>query len=65
MALICKELNSKMVNNKKLARIEFIIYWLKNLKNFPPSLDEKLNLKNNLAIELKDLKRSNTGCAGQ
>jgi hypothetical protein len=25
MALICKELNSKMENNKKLARIDFII----------------------------------------
>jgi hypothetical protein len=34
MALICKELNSKMENNKKLARIDFIINWLKNLKIF-------------------------------
>jgi len=59
IALMCKSLNDKMNNPKKLARINFILNWLKELKNFPPSLNDKLNLKNNLAIELKDLKRSN------
>ena len=58
MALICKELNGKMKNPKKLARIDFIIDWLKSLKNFPPTLEEKLYLKNRLALEIKDLKRS-------
>lgn len=59
MALICKELNYKMENPKKLARIDFIINWLKSLKNFPPSLEDKLYLKNNLAVEIKGLRRSN------
>ena len=56
MALICKELNSKMDNTKKITRIDFIINWLKNLINFPPSLDEKINLKKNLSIKLQELK---------
>lgn len=59
MALICKELNSKMQNPKKLARIDFIVNWLQSLDTFPPSLENKLLLKNNLIIALKDLKRSN------
>jgi hypothetical protein len=58
MALICKELNFKMENNKKLTRIDFIINWLRNLKNFPPSLEEKLNLKNELKIKLQELKNT-------
>ena len=44
MALICKELNAKMENHKKLARIDFIVNWLKTIKNFPPSADDKLFL---------------------
>ena len=44
MALICKELNAKMENPKKLARIDFIVNWLKTIKNFPPSADDKLFL---------------------
>jgi hypothetical protein len=57
IALICKELNSKMINNRKLARLDFIINWLKNLKNIPTTLDEKLDLKNNLKIKLQDFKK--------
>ena len=45
MAYICKNLNSKMVNPKKIARLEFIIDWLKNVKNTPPTLAEKNYLK--------------------
>jgi hypothetical protein len=58
MALICKELNSKMVNNKKLARLDFIINWLINLKNLPPSLEEKLKLKNDLKIKMLKFKNN-------
>jgi len=57
MALICKELNFKMENTKKLARIDFIINWLQTLKNFPPSLDEKLKLKKDLNIKLQEFKK--------
>lgn len=59
MALICKELNGKMINPKKLARIDFIINWLQSLKELPPSLEQKQDLKKSLAIEIKDLKRTN------
>ena len=48
-----------MVNPKKIARLEFIVDWLKNLKNTPPTLADKNYLKNQLAVELKTLKRSN------
>ena len=58
MALICKELNAKMENPKKLARIDFIVNWLKTIKNFPPSADDKLFLKKELAVAIKYLKRS-------
>jgi hypothetical protein len=58
MAYICKNLNSKMVNPKKLARLDFIIDWLKNVKNTPPTLAEKDNLKNQLLVQLKSLRRS-------
>jgi hypothetical protein len=59
MAYICKNLNSKMVNPNKIARLDFIIDWLKNVKNTPPTLAEKDNLKNQLLVELKSLRRSN------
>jgi hypothetical protein len=59
MAYICKDLNSKMVNPKKIARLDFIIDWLKNVKNTPPTLTEKEYLKNKLSVELKLYKRSN------
>ena len=51
MALICKDLNDKMENPKKLTRLDFIINWLKTL-NSVPSLTEKLDFKRRLAIEL-------------
>lgn len=58
MANICKNLNSKMVNPKKIARLDFIVDWLKNVKNTPPTLTEKDNLKNQLLVQLKSLRRS-------
>jgi hypothetical protein len=58
MAYICKNLNSKMVNPKKLARLDFIVDWLQNVKNIPPTLAEKENLKNQLSVQLKSLRRS-------
>jgi len=57
MALICKDLNSKMVNPKKLARLDLIIEWLKDLQTVP-TLDQKLEFKAKLETELKGLKRS-------
>jgi len=58
MAYICKNLNSKMVNPKKLARLDFIVDWLQNVKNIPPTLAEKEYLKNQLSVQLKSLRRS-------
>jgi len=58
MALICKELNSKMVNPKKLARIDFIVNWLKSFNNCIPSMEDKLYLKSQVSLELKDLRKS-------
>jgi hypothetical protein len=58
MAYICKNLNSKIVNPKKLARLDFIIDWLKNVKNTPPTLAEKDSLKNQLLVQLKSLRKS-------
>lgn len=56
MCNICKNLNSKMVNPKKIARLEFIINWLQNVKNTPPTLAEKEYLKSQLI--LKSVQRS-------
>ena len=58
MALICKDLNDKMENPKKLARINFIVNWLKSLQNIPQTLDEKNLLKNQLELEIKNLRIS-------
>lgn len=59
MAYICQNLNSKMVNPKKIARLDFIINWLKNVQNMPPTIAEKEYLKSQLSVELKSLRRSN------
>jgi hypothetical protein len=58
MAYIFKDLNSKIINPKKLARLEIIICWLKGLNSIP-SLDNKLELKSNLEVQLRDLRRTN------
>lgn len=58
MALICKELNSKMINPKKIARLNLIINWLKEFKFLPPSLEEKVNFKTKLALELKKYQKN-------
>jgi len=57
MSLLCKELNSKRINPKKLHRINYIINWLKSLDRLP-SLEEKLSLKLGLEHQLKDLKKT-------
>lgn len=58
MAYICKNLNSKMVNPKKIARLDLIVNWLKSIKNTVPTLAEKEALKNKLLVQLKSLRRS-------
>jgi hypothetical protein len=56
MANICKNLNSKMRNPKKIARLDIIIDWLQNVKSTPPTLSEKDYLKNQLLVQLKLLR---------
>jgi len=57
MATLCKELNSKRINPKKLHRINYLINWLKSLDRLP-SLEDKLNLKLGLEKELKSLRKT-------
>ena len=45
MALMIKDLNSKLGNDRKQKRNEFIVSWLQNLTNFPPTKEEKIKLK--------------------
>jgi len=57
MLLLCKELNSKRINPKKLYRIDYLIDWLKSLDNVP-SLEQKIAMKLDLSTQLNGLKKT-------
>lgn len=50
-AKIVKDLNIKRKNENKILRINKIINWLNELKDFP-TRDEKLNLINNIKLDI-------------
>jgi hypothetical protein len=57
MAYICKDLNAKVANAKKLARLDMIIDWLKQLSDVP-SKEEKLLFNTYLESELKSYRKT-------
>lgn len=57
MCFIIKELNSKVINNRKSSRLDIIIAWLKNLEQFPPTLNQKEELYNLLQANLAKHKK--------
>jgi hypothetical protein len=54
-AILCKELNSKRNNPRKVVRCDVIVTWLKGLTELP-SLEAKLALKVDILEALNDLK---------
>ena len=57
MCYIIKDLNSKVINNRKSSRLDIIIAWLKNLENFPPTFTQKEELFNLLQANLAKHKK--------
>ena len=57
MCYIIKDLNSKVINNRKSSRLDIIIAWLKNLENFPPTITQKDELYNLLQANLAKHKK--------
>jgi hypothetical protein len=58
MCLIIKELNSKVINNRKSSRLDIIMAWLKDLSSFPPTLEDKERLYNLLQSNLAKYKKA-------
>lgn len=57
MAYICKELNAKVANPKKIARLDMIIDWLKQFSDVPTK-EEKEVFNTYLGNQLKSFRKS-------